>query len=64
MYTTRGEYTEWHLTPHGWERGTEVTDSSRNYKDAPNDRVMTCKYSEHMKVDYGKINQMILKETR
>jgi len=48
MYTTQGEFTEWHLRPSGWERGTEVTDSSRNYKDAPDDRVMTCKYSEHM----------------
>lgn len=48
MYTTRGEYTEWHLTPRGWERGTEVTDSYRNHKDAPADRIFTCKYSENM----------------
>jgi hypothetical protein len=48
MYTTRGEYTEWHLTPREWERGTEVTDSSRKQKDTPADRVLTYKYSEKM----------------
>lgn len=48
MYTTAGESTEWHLTANGWERGTEVTDSGKNYKASPENRVLTFKYEEHM----------------
>ncbi|QFR43753.1 hypothetical protein [Sulfurimonas xiamenensis] len=48
MYTTAGEYTEWHLTPNGWERGTQVTDSGKKIKSSPENRVLTLKYEEHM----------------
>jgi hypothetical protein len=36
------EWTEWHLTPTGWVRGTSVTEVGRQSRSAPGDRVKTC----------------------
>lgn len=43
------EWTLWHLTPRGWERGTEKTDfGEANEKPAPGAGVLTFKYREFM----------------
>lgn len=43
------EWTEWHLTPRGWERGSERTDSKGLMdRGAPSDSMMTSKYAEVM----------------
>ncbi len=43
------EYREWHLTPRGWEPGTVQLDACPvGVTDAPNDRWLTCVYSEKM----------------
>jgi hypothetical protein len=42
------EWTEWHLTPNGWERGTEKEDFRRVDREPPADRVLTVVYREFM----------------
>ena len=43
------EWTEWHLTPRGWEQGSWKIDfGSVNHKDYPDDRVLTCQYHERL----------------
>lgn len=44
----RREWTEWHLTPRGWERGAMRTQGKNNWKDDPKDRVLSfvCKEEE------------------
>jgi hypothetical protein len=44
----RREWTEWHLTPRGWERGAMRTQGKNNWKDEPEDRVLSyqCKEEE------------------
>jgi len=52
------EWTLWHLTPRGWERGTEKTDfGAANEKPAPSDRVLTFKYREFMSSMYSPIEK-------
>lgn len=41
------EWTEWHLTPRGWERGTEKEDFRRIDRHPPTDRVLTFIYQEY-----------------
>jgi hypothetical protein len=36
------EWTEWHLTPAGWVRGSSVTEFGRLSRSVPPDRVKTC----------------------
>jgi hypothetical protein len=36
------EWTEWHLTPAGWVRGSSVTGFGRQSRSVPTDRVKTC----------------------
>jgi hypothetical protein len=40
------EWTDWHLTPHGWSPGTTKIDSTEYKISPPHDRLMTCRYSE------------------
>lgn len=42
------EWTEWHLTPIWWVRGSERTDFGREVVEPPADRVLTVRYiDEH-----------------
>ncbi|MGE8451793.1 MAG: hypothetical protein ACN6OP_14445 [Pseudomonadales bacterium] len=41
------EWTDWHLTPKGWERGTEKDDFNRVDRDPPSDRVLSSRFSEY-----------------
>lgn len=42
------EWTEWHLTPRGWERGSKKTDfKGVTRKDKPTDSVMCMCYAEY-----------------
>jgi hypothetical protein len=41
------EWTEWHLTPRGWEsRSNRVDIANITEKPPPADRVLTCRYQE------------------
>jgi hypothetical protein len=40
------EWTEWHLTSTGWQRGTEKEDFRRVDREPPPDRVLTVIYKE------------------
>ena len=40
------EWTERHLTPRGWEMGSEKTDFSLKTREPPADRVLTVRYRE------------------
>jgi hypothetical protein len=44
----RREWTEWHLTPRGWQRGATRSQGKNNWADDPEDRVLSyvCKEEE------------------
>jgi hypothetical protein len=49
------EWTEWHLTPRGWESGSERVDfGSTQWKDPPEDRVLTTRWLEEQTSPYAK----------
>jgi len=50
------EWTEWHLTPRGWERGTEKEDFRRIDREPPTDRVLTTKWIEQQGHAYGNMH--------
>jgi hypothetical protein len=51
------EWTEWHLTPRGWERGTEKEDFNVIRRDAPNDRFLTVKWYEYLGYSMSKMQK-------
>jgi hypothetical protein len=43
----RKEWTEWHLTPRGWEKGaTRAHNQGNTWVEEPLDRVLSCVYQE------------------
>jgi hypothetical protein len=52
------EWTQWHLTPRGWERGTEKEDFRRVDRDPPNDRVQTVTYREHLSSGFSSLDKL------
>jgi hypothetical protein len=43
----RKEWTEWHLTPRGWEKGaTRVHGQGNTWVEEPLDRILSCVYQE------------------
>lgn len=40
------EWTDWHLTPRGWERGTESIDGNQTPRERPADAALTRRYRE------------------
>ncbi len=55
------EWTEWHLTPRGWERGTVKTDtpSSTTVAPPPPDRVLTCRFHEFLGAIGGDVEHWV-----
>lgn len=52
------EWTEWHLTPRGWERGSEMVDvGNLTEVPPPADRVLTHKYREIMSSGFSPIDR-------
>ena len=52
------EWTEWHLTPRGWESGTERTDGPGiEWKEEPVDRVLTYRWSEVQGSPYAQMQR-------
>jgi hypothetical protein len=52
------EWTEWHLTPRGWESGSERTDGPGiERKDEPKDRVLTYRWTEVQTSPYAKMRR-------
>jgi hypothetical protein len=49
------EWTEWHLTPKGWERGTEKTDFQKIDRESPADRVLSVVYKEFASSHHSKM---------
>lgn len=47
------EWTEWHLTPRGWEEGTCKTDFKLTEVSPPEDRVLTTRYWEFLSSRYS-----------
>lgn len=47
------EWTEWHLTPRGWEQGSQKREYGDQIKEveAPQDRVLTCRYHENVTIN-------------
>jgi hypothetical protein len=50
------EWTEWHLTPRGWERGTEKEDFRRIDREPPADRVQTVLYRERLSSSFSSLD--------
>lgn len=44
---------EWHLTPRGWEDGSNQWDCGQEIKDTPVDRVLTRRYHEYMSSSFS-----------
>jgi hypothetical protein len=53
------EWTEWHLTPDGWKRGTEKDDFKRVDRKAPDDRVLTVVYREFLSSVYSTTDESL-----
>lgn len=54
------EWTEYHLTPRGWERGGYQWDFGKAERpDPPTDRVMTCIYRERMSSGFSKMKESV-----
>jgi hypothetical protein len=53
------EWTEWHLTPRGWERGTEKEDFRRVDREPPADRVLTVVYRQFLSSSYSKMEESL-----
>jgi len=52
------EWAEWHLTPRGWERGSEMLDSpGLREKDPPLDRVLSVKWHEEQTSGYARMRR-------
>ncbi len=52
----RKEWTEWHLTPRGWERGsTRVQDAGNTWRQEPADRLLSCVYTEQQVSPEGQV---------
>jgi hypothetical protein len=47
------QWTEWHLTPRGWERGSQLCESDEQVREieVPLDRVLTCRYHENVTIN-------------
>jgi hypothetical protein len=59
------EYTERHLTPRGWETGTERVDfGSTTHRDPPPDRVLTVRWTEEQTSPYAKMHRGIAEKWR
>jgi hypothetical protein len=51
------EWTEWHLTPRGWEEGSTLVDFGRiTQKPPPLDRVLTCKYTVKLSSPFSRFD--------
>ena len=48
------EWTEWHLTPRGWERGTEHLDHGETKRDPPDDRMATVRIGDRYASAFSK----------
>jgi hypothetical protein len=54
------EWTEWHLTPAGWVRGSSATEFGRQTRTAPHDRVKTCVLQQsHAQGDAMRLNDKV-----
>ncbi len=52
------EWTEWHLTPRGWEKGsTKIDFKGTTTKEPPEDRVITYCYSEYQSSGFGSVDK-------
>lgn len=52
------EWTEWHLTPLGWLRGSEKTDfAPATNVTPPTDRVLTCIFKETIASSFGGVSR-------
>jgi len=51
------EWTEWHLTPKGWVRGSEKRDFSSVDREPPKDRVLTVVYSEFVSSSFSAMDK-------
>ncbi|GEC42064.1 hypothetical protein JOH52_002827 [Sinorhizobium meliloti] len=49
------EWTEWHLTPRGWEEGDSKTDFAKNSKPTPKDRVQTVEHREFLSSSFSRL---------
>lgn len=51
------EWTEYHLTPRGWETGTTSIDGNRRERAKPTDRLRTCTYQEEQSSVYSSVHK-------
>ena len=55
------EWMEWHLTPAGWVAGSAKLDFKKLIeRETPQDRVLTCKYREHMSSSFSQVTKIVV----
>jgi hypothetical protein len=57
VMSASNEWTQWHLTPRGWERGTEHWDHRTEEREIPPDRVLTVQIGERYPSVFSKPQQ-------
>jgi hypothetical protein len=61
----QNEWTEWHLTPRGWEQGSIQRDfEGETIVPAPEDRVMTFIFKEYQSCSFAKLLRNLSEEWR
>ena len=59
------EWTEWHLTPDGWVRGSEQIDFRQaEISEPPQNRLLTCVYKEVLSSPFGALNKSVEEKWR
>ena len=54
------EWTEYHLTPRGWEAGTTSIDGARTVRPTPVDRFKSCTYKEEQGSVYSSVHKSVI----
>lgn len=53
------EWTDWHLTPSGWERGSEKEDFNSTERPTPLDRVCTYRWREYLSSTFSTMDRKL-----
>jgi hypothetical protein len=53
------EWTEWHLTPKGWKRGTEKEDHATQHLPVPHDAVCTYRWTEYQSSSFSRVERAL-----
>jgi hypothetical protein len=53
------EWTDWHLTPEGWQRGTEKEDHATQHRPVPDDAVCSYRWTEYQSSSFSRVERSL-----